>query len=300
MSLSRTLSIGSVAAPLLLSANMSFAQGIDNQEEDTATNKNTATVQIPIEEYEKLKREAEGTKTFSQKSLAEMLEDDPKKDPMSVWEKYDFLNNRVVRMDSGKSLDGTIGDRVAQEIQLLDALSNDPIKLEIFSPGGSVFDGFRILNAMAEAESPIHTYCQGMVASMGMIIFVSGDHRIAGLSCRGLFHEVGSGTRGQSSEQIEQFDRAIGLEMELYEIVSRNSGLSIEDIQRIGRQDIFYTSEEMIRLGLADEMDGQLPRTLVAGIQSVPAELEPSAKIQRSLEFKSNSLNPYVNTPSVP
>ena len=48
------------------------------------------------------------------------------------------------------------------------------VNIHINSPGGSVFDGLAIFNAIQQSKVQIHTYNDGLAASMGAIILLSG------------------------------------------------------------------------------------------------------------------------------
>src|SRR6478752_4915211 len=55
-----------------------------------------------------------------------------------------------------------------------------PIDLIINSNGGSVYDGFGLINVIENSKTPIHTYVYGLAASMSLLIAVSGHKRYAG------------------------------------------------------------------------------------------------------------------------
>jgi ATP-dependent Clp endopeptidase proteolytic subunit ClpP len=77
---------------------------------------------------------------------------------------------------------GVIGDSWFEEsitarrfVADLKALENDyaRINVRINSPGGSVFDGLPIFNAMRASKAEIHTYNEGLCASMGAVLLMA-------------------------------------------------------------------------------------------------------------------------------
>lgn len=49
------------------------------------------------------------------------------------------------------------------------------INIRINSPGGSIFDGLAIFNAIYNSKKDIHTYNDGLAASMGAVILLAGS-----------------------------------------------------------------------------------------------------------------------------
>lgn len=67
-----------------------------------------------------------------------------------------------------------------------------PILLYINTPGGSVVDGFGLIDAIICSKTPIYTINQAMCASMGFLIFLAGEKRFTMPHCTFLMHD-GSG-----------------------------------------------------------------------------------------------------------
>lgn len=243
---------------------------------------------LPVEKYEKLKKEAEGdgAKKISERSLESFLEE-ADGDREKAWEQYNFFVNRVVRINSGQSIDSKVADQVIGDIKLLDSLdSTKPIRLEFFSPGGIVYQAMRIYNAMMDAKSPIHGYCEGMIASAAFYLYVATDKRIAGQACRGMFHDVSSGDRGKTTERVDALVNSLGLEKELYETIAGNTGLPIEYLLEMGQKDVFFSVDELVKLGVVDEITGTKPRELVASSRKVPEGLTAREMARRMMEYK--------------
>ena len=80
------------------------------------------------------------------------------------------------------SVTGQVTSEMAFDIcqQLLQLEQADPsaqITLYVASPGGSVSAGLAIVDTMRTISCPVRTVCLDTAASMGAIIFVSGDRR---------------------------------------------------------------------------------------------------------------------------
>ena len=140
---------------------------------------------------------------------------------------------------------------------LSEANRPDYLELIINSPGGSLYHGLSIINAMRTSVIPIRTTCIGSASSMAAHIFIQGArgfrymHRGTSL----LFHSSRCGYEAVPREQIE-IDMAHSkliddhLDMQITEC----SKLNIDDVKKdlIGPLDRYVYADEAIALGLCD------------------------------------------------
>ena len=86
-----------------------------------------------------------------------------------------LLQDRVI------SFCGEVNDASAEMIMMqllyLESLGNEPVKLYINSPGGSVTAGMAVHDTMKSMKSPVWTVGVGICASMGAFLLASGDKR---------------------------------------------------------------------------------------------------------------------------
>ena len=81
-------------------------------------------------------------------------------------------------------IDGVVIDTIVYQIMRFNAQDKGksiedrlPIKLYINSIGGSVPDGYGLIDAILTSKTPVYTINQAMCASMGFLIFIAGDKR---------------------------------------------------------------------------------------------------------------------------
>ncbi|MDO5035901.1 MAG: ATP-dependent Clp endopeptidase proteolytic subunit ClpP [Porphyromonas sp.] len=164
-------------------------------------------------------------------------------------------------MDRIIFLGSAIDDYVANVVQaqLLFLETSDPgkdISLYINSPGGSVYAGYGIYDTMQYINCDVSTICTGMAASMGAIILVAGEKgkRFALPHSRVMIHQPLGGAQGQASDLEISVREIIKVKQELYEILSKHSGKSIEEIERDSDRDYWMTSEEALKYGIVDKV----------------------------------------------
>lgn len=142
----------------------------------------------------------------------------------------------------------------------------DHMTMLINSPGGYCSDGFALIDVMFGSSIPIHTIGLGMIASMGLQIFLSGKKGTRTLTpnCMILSHQYTGGTFGKEHELIAS-QKEFGI---LSEIVMRHykrtTGLSVEEIKQylLPPEDMWLTAKEAKKYGICDIVKDLKPKGL--------------------------------------
>lgn len=164
-------------------------------------------------------------------------------------------------MDRIIFLGSAIDDYVANVIQaqLLFLETSDPgkdVSLYINSPGGSVYAGYGIYDTMQYINCDVSTICTGMAASMGAILLVAGEKgkRYALPHSRVMIHQPLGGAQGQASDMEITVREILKVKQELYEILSKHTGKSIEEVERDSDRDYWMTATEAREYGAVDKV----------------------------------------------
>ncbi|MEQ8154519.1 MAG: ATP-dependent Clp endopeptidase proteolytic subunit ClpP [Clostridiaceae bacterium] len=166
-----------------------------------------------------------------------------------------LLKDRIIM------LSGEVNDVTSNLIvsQLLFLESEDPDKdiyLYINSPGGSITSGMAIYDTMQYIKPDVSTICIGMAASMGAFLLSSGakGKRFALPHSEIMIHQPLGGFQGQATDIEIHARRILKIKDTLNEILSRNTGKSLDDIKRDVERDYFMTAEEAAEYGLIDKV----------------------------------------------
>ena len=143
--------------------------------------------------------------------------------------------------------------------QLLFLEAQDPdkdINLYINSPGGSVSAGLAIYDTMNFIKCDVSTTCIGMAASMGAFLLSSGakGKRYALPNSEIMIHQPLGGARGQASDIKIHADHILKTRSRLNNILSKNTGKSLEEIERDTERDNFLSADEAAEYGLVDKV----------------------------------------------
>ena len=158
-------------------------------------------------------------------------------------------------------LTGQINDNVASLItaQLLFLEAEDPKKeiyLYINSPGGLVTAGLGIYDTMQYIKPEISTLCIGQAASMGSFLLAAGtkEKRFSLPNSRIMVHQPSAGFQGQATDIEIHANEVLGLKKRLYEIYSKHTGKSVDEIKSALERDNFMTAEVAKSFGLIDQV----------------------------------------------
>ena len=164
-------------------------------------------------------------------------------------------------MDRIIFLGTAINDQVANIIQaqLLFLESTDAskdIQIYINSPGGSVYAGLGIYDTMHFIKPDVATICTGMAASMGAVLLCAGQagKRSALTHSRVMIHQPMSGMQGQVSDMEISLRETLKVKEELYNILSKHSGKTYEQIEKDSDRDYWMRAEEAKEYGMIDEV----------------------------------------------
>ena len=100
---------------------------------------------------------------------------------MSLFDKIELDELTERRLYINSPIDESIIDSIVFNILKFNREDRDipsekrkPVLLYINTPGGSVVDGFGLIDVILCSETPIYTINQALCASMGFLIFISG------------------------------------------------------------------------------------------------------------------------------
>ncbi|MDG1504180.1 MAG: ATP-dependent Clp endopeptidase proteolytic subunit ClpP [Flavicella sp.] len=166
-----------------------------------------------------------------------------------------LMMDRIIFLGTG------INDQVANIIQaqllFLESVdANKDISIYINSPGGGVYAGLGIYDTMQFIKPDVATICTGMAASMGAVLMCAGEKgkRSALPHSRIMIHQPLGGAQGQASD-IEITAREImKLKDELYQIISKHSGQTIEKVHDDSDRDYWMKAAEAKAYGMVDEI----------------------------------------------
>ena len=128
----------------------------------------------------------------------------------------------------------------------------------ICSPGGEMPACFALIDIMKGSRIPIHTVGLGMIASCGLLLFITGEkgHRVLTPNTSILSHQFSWGSWGKEHElfaQVVEFELSTKRMIEHY---IKCTGLTEKQIREhlLPPEDRWLSAEEAKKLGLCDSV----------------------------------------------
>jgi ATP-dependent Clp protease protease subunit len=162
---------------------------------------------------------------------------------------------------------GAVDDKSAKEItdRLLYLEAIDPgkeITFYINSPGGVVTSGMVMYDTIKLIQSPVHTICMGLAASMGSILLSAGEKGKRTIFPHGevMIHQPSIGGYFQAnSTDIEIHAEQIRKTKELgAKILAENCGKTVAQIMSDFDRDYWMDAKEAMAYGIVDKIAKQL------------------------------------------
>ncbi|MCP4425940.1 MAG: ATP-dependent Clp protease proteolytic subunit [Chloroflexi bacterium] len=145
---------------------------------------------------------------------------------------------------------------MTQNLLLLDADSNDPIKVFINSPGGHVESGDTIHDMIRFVKSPVKVIGTGWVASAGALIFAAAEkeNRYSLPNTRFLLHQPMGGMRGQATDIAIEAEEILKMRTRLNEIFAKQTGQPLEKVEQDTDRNFWMSPQEAVEYGLVGQI----------------------------------------------
>lgn len=136
----------------------------------------------------------------------------------------------------------------------LDAITAPKIRVEINSPGGDVWDGIAIYNALRAHPAEVTTRVDGMAASIASVIAQAGDHRTMLGGSQMMIHNASGLTIGDANTHAEMVEILRQQDRVIAGIYAERSGSPADDFAVLMDAETWMTAAEAVERGLADEV----------------------------------------------
>jgi ATP-dependent Clp protease protease subunit len=166
-----------------------------------------------------------------------------------------LLNERIIFL--GTPVTEDIANLIVA--QLIHLESEDPdkdVSIYINSPGGSVYAGLAIYDAMQFIKPDISTICVGVAMSMGALLLAGGakDKRMALPNSKILIHQVSGGFSGQATDIEIHAKEIIDVRRRLDEIIAKHTGQPLDKVAKDTERDYFMSAEEAKEYKIVDRV----------------------------------------------
>jgi ATP-dependent protease ClpP protease subunit len=188
---------------------------------------------------------------------------------------------------------GYFGVTASDFVNELQKVRTPNIDLHLNTPGGDVFDGVAIYNALLNHRAEVTTYIDSLAASAGSFIAMAGNQRYIAKTGQMMIHDAHGLAIGNSGDMRELADLLDMNSDNIAGIYADRAGGTQASWRKAMKAETWYTAAEAVKAGLATEVmsaNGQSPDNSwdlsvfnYAGRQTAPApELPEIAQEEQS------------------
>ena len=166
-----------------------------------------------------------------------------------------LLKERIIFV--GTPIDDEVANLVVAELLHLESEEPDQdISIYINSPGGSVYAGLTVYDAMQFVKPDIQTTCVGVALAMAALLLAAGTagKRAALPNAKILIHQLSAGFEGQAADIEIHAREIINVKRRLEEILAKHTGQPLERVSKDTERDYFMTPEEAREYGIIDQV----------------------------------------------
>jgi ATP-dependent Clp endopeptidase proteolytic subunit ClpP len=164
-------------------------------------------------------------------------------------------------------------------VRSLGSIKAKNITVRINSPGGDVFDGVAIFNALKDHDAHVTTKIEGLAASMASIVALAGDEVQAHKNAMYMIHDPWVLAAGNQYDLREIADILQKIGVNMLDIYYDKSSIGKRELKAMMKEETWFTAAEAKDRGLIDtvlEAGAAKAKFDLSIYANVPDELEDS------------------------
>lgn len=154
-------------------------------------------------------------------------------------------------------------------------VDTDQITVRLNSPGGEVYDGIAILNALIGHPAAVTVKVDGLAASIASVIAMAGDKVIMGSHSEMMIHEASTFAMGNAADIREVADMLDRVSDNISQVYAERAGGKPGDWRALMLAETWLSADEAVAAGLADEVAAK-PKERDPDKVDDPAEEDPA------------------------
>lgn len=166
-------------------------------------------------------------------------------------------------------------------IEQLDEVTTSKINLRLNSPGGSVFEGIAIANAIRQHPAQVTVFVDSLAASIASVIALAGDRLVMMPQSQIMVHNASGAIHGDADEMRKMADLLEKQSVNIAEAYAQHTGRPLAEWQDFMAAETWFTAKEAVAIGLADEALPMLPRKTAPDEEEEPV----AARMQRTWDL---------------
>lgn len=209
---------------------------------------------------------------------------------------FEFRNSKDESIDLyiydvvGDSWVGTDASALVKEIS---GYKKKRINVRINSPGGSVFDGYAIYNALKNHDGGVTTHIDGLAASIASIIALAGEEIIIAENAMMMIHNPTTFSYGEAEDLRKDADILDQIKETLVNTYVAKTGKPREEVASAMENETWFTAKEAMAWGLVTKTGAAQKQAAclnaktaeLLGIKNAPSAMVKDEMASNTTEF---------------
>lgn len=152
---------------------------------------------------------------------------------------------------------GYFGDSAKDLVNALADVKGGQLDVHVNSPGGEIFDGLAIYQALKDHPASVTMYIDGLAASIASVIAMAGDRIVMAPKASLMVHDGWTMAVGSAKDMRKTADLLDKQSDIIASVYAEKTGYSTEFWRGVMSEDAWYNADEALAAGLVDEIEGQ-------------------------------------------
>lgn len=149
------------------------------------------------------------------------------------------------------------GTSAADFIKMIGTIDTPKIELHLNSPGGDIFDGVAIYNALSAHPAEVNVIVDALAASAASFIAQAGDTVTMTKGSMMMIHDGSGIVFGNAADMRTMADLLDKLSDNIASIYADRAGQSTQFWRNLMQEEVWYNAQEAVDAGLADSVNGE-------------------------------------------
>lgn len=149
-------------------------------------------------------------------------------------------------------------DEASKQMQIvkitLDLDDPPPIKLHINSRGGEITPALAAADKIRRCSVPIHTYCEGEIASAATLISIAGKKRFITQNSFFLIHQLSGDFWGKFMELEDEMQNLKMMMDVIKKMYTNYTSIPEKELNELLNHDLYLTPEACLQWKMVDEI----------------------------------------------
>lgn len=152
---------------------------------------------------------------------------------------------------------GWFGAYADEFIDELAQITAPRLKVRVNSPGGSVFEGIAIANALRSHPADVTVQVDGLAASIASVIALAGDRLVMQPNSMLMIHDASGLCMGDAGDMQQMAGLLDAISDNIASAYAAKAGGTAADWRALMQAETWYSADGAVEAGLADEVGAQ-------------------------------------------